>query len=322
MQPNSMAAGEPASLYDAHQTHLEACRRQHRSRSTLYCYRLYIGGFVRFLTEQRGIDSPTLEHLTPDLVGKYQDHVRANSMGGRGGAVAECRTVQLLKTFSRWLWRRSFFAIDPLARVEAPRLAKLHRQPFSQSDCKLLLEAAMMGPDPFLERALLLLGLDTGARIGELCATDLDDLDLAAGTILFRTTKNGRPRRVFFRVAGQPDGGPCVVALDQWLGVRLKRVNPGVQALFVTRHGERLSTEQSRRIYRALGEFAGIRAHPHRSRHTHATEFLAELPGAELYLRHRLGHLDREVLADYISISDKSACEVADVASVSQKWAL
>ncbi len=74
---------------------------------------------------------------------------------------------------------------------------------------------AQQGPDPCMERALLLLGLDTGCRIGELCMANVEDLDLEAGSILFRTTKNGRPQRVFFRVAGQPDGGPCVVALQE-----------------------------------------------------------------------------------------------------------
>jgi len=175
-----------------------------------------------------------------------------------------------------------------------------------------------------MERALVLLGLDTGARIGELLSANLEDLDLVAGAILFRTTKNGRPRRVFFRVAGQPDGGPCMAALMEWLAERSRRVQPGEHALFVTkRWGVRLSTDRARRIYRALGEFAGIqRAHPHRARHTHASELLTELPGAELHLRKRLGHISHEMLATYVTISDSSARAVADTASVSAKWGL
>jgi site-specific recombinase XerD len=313
---------ELASLYDAHQAHLEALRRQHRAPDTVRVYRLYIGGFVRFLTE-RGIECPTLEHLSPDLVGKYQDYIPRCAQGTRDGAAAEHQAVQTVKIFSRWLWRRSFFAIDPRARVESPRLAKLHREPFSQHDCQLLLEAALLGPDPIMERALLLLGLDTGARIGELVATTIDDLNLEAGTILFRKTKNGRPRRVFFRVADSADGGPCVVALTNWWAVRPKRADQLVHALFIGRDGRPLCTDRARRIYRALGESAGVpNAHPHRSRRTHATAFLTELPGAELHLRNRIGHSSREVLAEYVSFSDSAAREVADVASVSAKWGL
>jgi integrase/recombinase XerD len=322
MHNNGTTAAEPASLYDVHLLHLEALRRQRRAAATLKVYTLYCAGFVRFLQE-RGIECPTLEDLTPDLVGKYQDWVRGHSKGTRDGAQAERQAVTTLKIFARWLWRRSFFANDPLARVEAPRVKRLQREPFSKADCLALLEAALEGPDPVLERALLLLGLDTGCRIGELCATSVEDLNLEAGSILFRKTKSGRPRRVFFRVAGQPDGGPCVVSLTNWLAVRPKRADPDVRTLFVIRNGRPLTTEVARRIYRGLSESAGVpNAHPHRSRRTHATEFLTAMPGAELHLRHRIGHSSHEVLAEYITFSDVTARDVADVASVSAKWGL
>jgi integrase len=208
--------------------------------------------------------------------------------------------------------------------VEAPRLAKLHRVPFTKADCVRLLEAALLGPDPLMERCLLLIGLDTGARVGELVAADVEDVDLEAGSILFRKTKNQRLRRVFFGVASRPDGGPCMVAMRQWLAVRPRRLlQPGVHALFIARDGAPLTTDRARRIYRALGESAAVeRAHLHRGRHTAATEFLAELPGAELHLRNRLGHLSHDVLSDYVTISDSMAREVAESASLSTKWGL
>jgi len=209
MHPNSTTAAEPASLYD-HQAHLDTLRRQRRAPTTLKVYALYVGGFVRFLID-RGVDCPTLEHLSPDLVGKYQDHTRGHSRGTRDGASAERQAVQTLKIFSRWLWRHSLFPIDPLARVEAPRLTKLHRVPFSKGDCLLLLEAALLGPDPIVERALVLLGLDTGARIGELCSTDVDDLDLDQGAILFRKTSRLCAWGVSPSCRTKKTPSPCVV---------------------------------------------------------------------------------------------------------------
>ena len=53
-----------------------------------------------------------------------------------------------------------------------------------------------------------------------------------------------------------------------------------------------------------------------------ATELLAEMPGAELHLRNRLGQLSEEVLKDYVTISDPMAQRVADAASLSTKWNL
>lgn len=306
-------------LYDAHQTHLAALRRQRRAPNTLKVYAIYCGGYVEFL-RARGLVEPILNDLTPALVGEYQDHIRAHSLGSRGGAVAENQAVRLLKAWATWLWRREYYPTDPLARLDPPRLAKLHRSPFSELEVRALLDAARMGPNPVMERALLLLGLDTGARIGELVGAWVDDLNLDAGVILFRKTKNGRPRRVFFGISGRADGGPCVVALRQWLVAR-----PLSEALnlFLSPDGWPLSAERARRLYHALGESAGVpQCFPHRSRHTAASEFLAALPGAELHLRHRLGHLSAEVLSDYISISDASAAHVAETASISAKWDL
>jgi site-specific recombinase XerD len=62
--------------------------------------------------------------------------------------------------------------------------------------------------------------------------------------------------------------------------------------------------------------------HPHRARHSQASELLSELPGAEEYLRDRLGHLDAQTLHMYVTISNKAARRVANVASISSKWGL
>lgn len=310
---------EPSPLYAAHLAHLDALRHQRRSPNTLRVYSIYVGHYVRFLTIA-GIETPGLEYLSAEWVGRYQDYILAGSHGTRDGAAAERSMVRLIKTFSRWLWRRGYYAADPLAHVEAPRLPKLHRVPFTESDIHRLLAAALRGPSPEMERALLLLGLDTGCRIGELCATELRDLDLTAGAILFRHTKNQRARQVFFGVASRADGGPCVVALREWLAVR-----PPVETpyLFLYADGSPLTPDRARRIYRTLGASADVpHTHPHRLRHTHASELLAELPGAELHLRNRLGHVSADVLADYISISDLSARHVAESASLSKKWNL
>ncbi len=96
-----------------------------------------------------------------------------------------------------------------------------------------------------------------------------------------------------------------------------------MDALFTTRERDPLSTRRVREIFERLGDAARVpNCHPHRCRHTAASEFLAERPGAEIQLRSRLGQVSREVLADYITISDPTAAEAADVASLSAKWAL
>jgi hypothetical protein len=110
-------------------------------------------------------------------------------------------------------------------------------------------------------------------------------------------------------------------ALRNWLKVREAR--NGVSALFTTREKLPLSTRRVREIFEELGKVGHVPgAIPHRCRHTAASEFLSERPGAEIQLRSRLGQVNREVLSDYISISDPTAVEAAEVASLSTKWNL
>jgi integrase/recombinase XerC len=315
------------SLRDALQLYLDSLRRAGRTPSTLDSYQRYLDYFVGFVEAQVGGRSRArLRHLTPDLVGQAQDALAAKATGSRGGAAAVAAMVLRVKMFSIWLWRRDYLATDPLARVQKVSLPILHRRPFSETEAKRLLINVAGGPNPVMERALLLLGFDTGGRIGEICAVDVGDLDMDKASVLFRHTKNGRPRLVFFGVETALGGGPCAVALRQWLRERpetLTKDGQGEQALFLNRHGERLTVAQARNIYKALGRATGVAAvFPHRTRHTHASELLAELPGAEMHLRRRLGHLSNEVLSFYVQINDREAQKIAATASLSNKWGL
>jgi len=306
-------------LVGAAEFHRRGIERLGRSQATLKLYAIYENSFLAFLFEHDV--EPSLDALNPQFVREWQSWLRSKSQGRRGGVVTEKQGVSTLKTWARWLWDNDVYAYDPLARLKVPRVQKIHRKPFSEDEAKRLVAAAAAGPNPIRDRALLLLLFDSGCRVGELCATAVTDLDLVEGRILFRRTKNGQPRSVVIRVTNRRDGGPSLSALRNWLKVREAR--PGVQALFTTREHLPLSTRRVREIFAELGQSARVpNSHPHRTRHSHATEFLAQRPGAELQLRSRLGQLSREVLNDYISISDPTAAEIAEVASLSARWNL
>lgn len=310
---------DPTLLQAAHELHLTALRRLRRSPWTLHSYRIYCGAFLRFVDERRL--SPALTSLNRDVVEQFQDYVRARSMGSRDGAAAERQSIRVVKTWSRWLWKRGFFEHDPLARIDLPRLAKLHRLPYTQAEARRLAAAAEHCHRPVFARALLLVILDTGCRIGELRAADVEDLDLSVGAITFRHAKGGHVRRVVFGVSTAIDGGPCLAALRAWLEVRLALHDE--HALFTSKCGDRATYKQLHGLWARLGKSAGVsNCIPHRGRHTHASELLAELPGAETQLRQRLGHLSTEVLADYVTVTERAARQIADVASLSAKWAL
>lgn len=302
--------------------------QRHRAPLTLANYKLYEDAFLAYLDEEVGPQAsplndwqPGLDQLNVQRVTEAQRWVRSRSTGKRGGAVAEKQFVVVLKALSRFLWEQEYIAVDPLARLRVPRVPKIHKRGFTPDEAKRIVQAASAGPNPIRDRALILLMFDTGCRIGELCAAEMSDLDVQEGRITFRKTKNGQHRTVFFKVASRRDGGPCLSALKQWLKVRTAR--PGVGNIFTTREGFCLSTRRVREMFHDFGEQARVPdAHPHRTRHSAATAFLERRPGAELQLRSRLGHVSRDVLADYISWSDQSAQQAAEDASLSQRWEL
>jgi integrase len=306
-------------LVEAAEFHRHTLDRLNRSVHTIRLYAIYENSFVAFLRESDL--EPTLDALSPQLIREWQSWLRGKSTGRRGGVVTEKQGCAIMKTWSRFLWENDIYPFDPLARLKIPRVQRIQRKPFTQEETVRLVQAASAGPNPIRDRALLLLLLDTGARIGETCNATIDDVDMAAGAITFTRTKNGRPRTVRFVVQGRRDGGSCLSALKNWLKVREAR--DGVNNLFTTRERWPLSPRRAREIFGELGERARVpNAHPHRCRNTAASEYLTEQPGAELALQARLGHVSREVLSTYVSQTDRGIANAADTASLSTKWNL
>jgi integrase/recombinase XerC len=307
------------NLVEASVYHERTLERLNRSPQTLRLYRCYENSFMAFLTEHDV--QLTLDALNPQFVREWQPWLRSRSTGRRGGIVSEKTGVVTLKTWSRFLWDNEVLPVDPLARLKVPRVQKIQRKPFTQDEATRLVQAASAAANPIRDRALLLMLFDTGCRIGELCAATVADVDLVGGSITFTRTKNGHPRTVRFIVQNRRDGGSCLAALRNWLKVREAR--PGVESLFTTRERLPLSTRRARELFVEFGQAAHVPgASPHRCRHTAATEFMAERPGAEIQLRSRLGQISHGVLSDYVSQSDPTAIEAAGVASLSTKWNL
>jgi site-specific recombinase XerD len=120
-------------------------------------------------------------------------------------------------------------------------------------------------------RALLITGYRTGARISELLALHPKDVDVENGTLTILHGKGDRHRMI-----GIDPGG--FDALQRWLDRRkalnLKRNAP----LFCTLAGNQLYASYVRHLLVRLAKKAGVekRVHPHGLRHTLATEMHRE----------------------------------------------
>ena len=152
--------------------------------------------------------------------------------------------------------------------------------------------------DKVRDRALILLLLRTGMRIGELLNTRVDDVDLSNRRILiYEADKTGAGRVVYYSEDAQS-------ALMSWLKVRIT----DNQYLFYGLGNGPLSYESARGIFIRYLEKAGLGYSGytlHCLRHTFATELLNARIPLEC-LRVLLGHTSLEVTRIYARLTDKT----------------
>src|SRR5438132_7839842 len=94
------------------------------------------------------------------------------------------------------------------------------------STMQALWSASRQTRSPIRDEALLLLLLDTGARIGELTTLTLDKVRLDERHLVIGLHGKGRRERIVpIGDPTKPDGGPVIRALRAWLKDRQQRVS-------------------------------------------------------------------------------------------------
>lgn len=87
---------------------------------------------------------------------------------------------------------------NPMRKVRAPKVRQGPLPPVVLEDLRAMLrtcERKTFAGDR--DRALLMLLLDTGVRRAEMCALNIEDVNLVTGTILIRRGRGGRSRTTF-----------------------------------------------------------------------------------------------------------------------------
>jgi integrase/recombinase XerD len=188
-------------------------------------------------------------------------------------ANSAARAVVAVRGFHRFLLREGLTSADPARGVRPPSPPKRLPKAISVQDVEALLAAAGVDDTPraLRDRALLELLYGSGARISEAVGLDVDELDLASGTV--RLLGKGSKERVV------PVGTYAREAVSAYL-VRgrpvLAAAGTGSPALFLNARGGRLSRQSAWTVLRAAAERAGVRKEisPHTLRHSFATHLL------------------------------------------------
>jgi len=220
-------------------------------------------------------------------VSAFMERLRANHVESRSIA----RKLSGLRGFYRWLLMDKKIGHDPTVNIETPSSWKILPKSLAESEVAAMLDrtgVAAAHPEAgalaLRDHAILELLYAGGLRVGEICALREEDLHLDQARAQVRG-KGDKERIV-------PLGEKAVVAIETYLQRgRPALAKAGVQrALFLSKSGNALTRQWVWEMVRAAAP-AGIKASPHKLRHSCATHMVEH--GADLRsVQTLLGHAD------------------------------
>ncbi len=283
--------------------YVEELRVRRYSASSLEKVRFELPRLIHHLREigVRDARAVTEEHLVA-----YARHLerRTTRWGTPLSASSRASALSTMRRFFAFLASRGHVLRDPAQAIPLPKCARLPRRILSESQARRLVATPFPGSRiGKRDRAILELLYGTGIRLGEATRADVSDLDLREGVLLVRSGKGKKDRVV-------PIPGRAAVALDIYLtDARPELVRRVDAALFISRHGGRLSMVGLRAAVQKHGQAIGVHVFPHALRHTCATHLLRG--GADIrHVQELLGHRCLATTALYTRVAIQDLREV------------
>ncbi len=197
------------------------------------------------------------------------------------------RKLATLRSFYKFLIRRGRIESSPVSSIRTPKQEKRLPRCLEIDHVKRLLESpdtnTMLGAR---DRAIIETLYSSGLRVSELVGLNLNDVDFL-GEVLHLRGK-GKKERI------SPIGASALQCIQRYLTFRdadPRKQDFDQQALFINKHGQRLSTRSVRRKLDKYLLQAGLdpKISPHTLRHSFATHMLNN--GADLrVVQELLGH--------------------------------
>ena len=249
-------------------------RRWYDQRLSLFC--VYAGPVL-------------LSDVTPGTIRAFRAHLVDRELSTH--YIHGCQRA-LRRLFS-WLVKEGIAGRNVAAEVPLIRLPAQAPKAISDEDVARIL--ARLPHEDVRNRAIILLLIDTGCRVGGLASLTLEAVNVPARYALV-VEKGTKARRVYF----------TAVTAEALALYRLVRPASESDALFVSPRGEPISANGVRQMLERVGERAGVtgRINPHSFRHAFARSFLKN--GGNLAALGRiLGHAPgSQVTAQYYAVWD------------------
>ncbi len=265
-------------------------RHKYRKNCRPNTLRIVDTSLTQFLSFYRNVGKQHLEQMAREDIEAFVEHVQDRGLKPNSVRTRMCAVY----AFVHFLIEKKVVGYELLERRIQLKLPDRLPRAINPEDLNQLLSVI----DHVRDRAMILLLLRTGMRIGELLSTKVDDVDLINQKILiYQADKTSVGRVVYY-------SDDAKEALLTWLEVR----DHFKENLFYGQHRQSLSYEGARSMFNRYLEKAGLMYSGytlHCLRHTYATDLLNARMRLEC-LRILLGHTNLEVTRRYARLTDKT----------------
>lgn len=238
---------------------------------------------------------------------------------------------KVIKSYFSWASKRKGLGIErPDDELEMPTVPEPDVQPYTEREIKLLLKACKeteeaetvnrdsykaKRPTALRDQCLILVLLDTGIRVSELCRIQYKDINLNNQSIhirAFETGKKSKDRIVYV-------GANTMAVL--WK-MAAENDDPENYVFYSTAHIRNypLNRNAVDHLLKRLGKKVGIQnCGAHRFRHTFAVQYLRN--GGDIYtLKRLIGHSSLRMVQRYLQLSEADSQAAHRKASPVDNW--
>lgn len=281
------------------------CEIRQMAKTTLATRRLVLDKFAWWCeqNEVETVDTNTirqfLHYITiPHPEGRW-GNPKLSSPPKPAVAALYHRTLQAC---CNWLVAEEELDESPMVRIKAPIDRPDQVQPLTREQIIKLIEACKQTNAPERNSAIILLLLDTGMRVSELCSLRMGDVDLISRSFSVEG-KGGKRRQGYL-------GAQSAKALWRYLKMVPER-DPAAPLIGSLRNDGPMQRNGVQHLIHRLGEAAGItsvRVSPHTLRHTFAIMYLRN-GGNQFTLMQLLGHTNVKMTSRYVAIAEADAAQ-------------
>jgi integrase/recombinase XerD len=270
------------------------------SSNTLAAYRNDLSQFLEFVKPKVA----SWEEVTHHLIMNYIMVMKSDQ---EYASSTVARKVAAIKSFFHHLVDVGRLEDDPTATLDSPKIRKRLPKAISAEELQILLAepAEEETPKALRDRALLEVLYGTGLRVTELVSLDVEDVNLASGTLRVVRPKDKAGRIV-------PIHERAIEPLREYLErgrIQLLR-DPQEKALFLNHRGRRLTRQGLWLIVKHYVREVGISEDitPHTLRHTFAAHLVEKKADLE-YVQELLGHANISTTQVYTQVSSEGPPE-------------